>query len=143
VRAVRVAEVDDLQPVEDLEPQIQVIGARFVGSGTDGAGAETRAGPVGRPYVERCTDDRDIRPPRVQLFDLGEKRPLPERHHPRVGELELLGHARRKVALTIVVVTHWSTVPSPAFGVGPVRASIGRVRGLTLNRSERFAQCRR
>ena len=144
MRAIRVAEVDDLQPVEDLEPQIQVIGARLVGGSTDGARAEAAPGRLVVPMSNGAPTTR-IRSPGVQLFNLGEERPLPERYHARVCELELLGHPRRKFALTFVVVT-WpigSTVPPPASGVGPAGASIGRVRGLTLNRSEHFAQCRR
>ena len=54
VRAVRVAEVDDLEPVEDLQPEIQVIGARLVGGGADGARAEPGAWPVRGPDVERA-----------------------------------------------------------------------------------------
>ena len=106
VGAVRVAEIDDFEPVEDLETQIQVIGARLVGSGTDGARAEPGTRPVRCRDVERRTDDRHIGSPRLQLFGLGEKRPVPERRHPGVGQVELLYHSRRKLSLMIVVVTH-------------------------------------
>ena len=35
----------------------------------------------------------------VELFDLGQERPVPERREARVGQVELLGHAGRQVAL--------------------------------------------
>ena len=56
--------------------------------------------------VERRTDDRHVGSPRLQLFGLGEKRPVPERRHPGVGQVELLDHSRRKLSLMIVVVAH-------------------------------------
>ena len=143
VRAVRVAEVDDLEPVEDLEAQIHVVGARLIGGGPDRARAEPRAGPVRGPDVERRADDRDVGSPRLELFDLGEERPVPERGQTGVGEVELFGHPRRKLALMIVIVTHGLTVQSSALGVGPVGDSIGRVTGLTLNRSEHFGPAHR
>ena len=86
VRAVRVAEVDDLQPVEDLQPEIQVIGARLVGRGADRPRTEPGARPVGRGDVERRPDDGDVGPPGLELFDLGQERPMPERHDARVGK---------------------------------------------------------
>ena len=99
VRAVRVAEVDDLEPVEDLQPEVQVIGARLVGGGPDRPRTEPGAGPVGGGDVERRADDRDVGLPRLELLGLGQERPVPERRHAGVGQVELLGHARRKVAL--------------------------------------------
>jgi hypothetical protein len=45
------------------------------------------------------------------LFDFGQERAVPERHHSGVGQFELLGHAWRKVALVIMIVTHAMTVP--------------------------------
>ena len=113
MRAIRVAEVDDFEPVEDLESQIQVIGARLVGGGANGARAEASARPVRGPDVERCPDDRHVGSPRLQLFDLGEEGPVPERCHAGVSQLELLDHPRRKFALMFVIVTvaHPSTVP--------------------------------
>ena len=112
VRAVRVAEVDDFEPVEDLEPKIHVVGPWLVGGGADGARAEARTRPVRGPDVERCSDDRHIGTPRLQLVDLGEERTMPERCHAGVGQLELFDHSRRKVALMSVIVTvaHGSTL---------------------------------
>jgi hypothetical protein len=36
---------------------------------------------------------------------------VPERHHSGVGQVELLGHAGRKVALVMMLVAHPTTVP--------------------------------
>ncbi|BBX37283.1 hypothetical protein MMAGJ_65650 [Mycolicibacterium mageritense] len=46
------------------------------------------------------------------MFDLGEKRPVPERNQPRVRQIELLGHSRRQITLwpVFVVVTHGPTL---------------------------------
>ena len=82
VRAVRVAEVDDLEPVEDLQPQIQVIGAGLVGGGTNGARAEASARPVRGPDVERCPNDGHVGSPRIELFGFGEEGPVPEDANP-------------------------------------------------------------
>ena len=108
VRAERVAEVDDLQPVEDLQPEIHVVGAGLVGGGPDRPRTEPRTGPVRRRDVERCADDRDVGLPGVELFDLGQERPVPERRETRVGQVELLGHSRRQVPLrpVIMVIAH-------------------------------------
>ena len=100
VRAVGVAVVDDLDPVEDLDAEIQVVRARFVGVRADGAGAEPRASAVRGVQVERRADDGDIGLPLVELFGVGEERALPERRQPSVGvaEVELLAHPRREHA---------------------------------------------
>ncbi len=60
VRAVGVAVVDDLEVIEDLDPEIEVIGARLVGQGPDRARPEPGAGAVGGGDVERRPDDRDV-----------------------------------------------------------------------------------
>ena len=86
-------------------PEIQVIGARLVGGGPDGARTEPGAGPVRRRDVERRADDGHVGPPRLELFDLGQERPVPERHQSRIGQVELLGHAGRKLSLMIVIVS--------------------------------------
>ena len=114
VRAERVAEVDDLEPVEDLQPEIHVIGAGLVRGGPDRPRAEACAGTVRGRDVERCSDDGDVGLPRIELLGFGEERPVPERRQPRVGQVELLGHAGRKLAvwLVIVLVAHGPTVPS-------------------------------
>ena len=104
VRAVRVAEVDDLEPVEDLQPEVQVVGARLVGGGPDRPRAEPGAGPVGGRDVERRADDRDVGLPGVELLELGQERPVPERRQPGVGQVELLSHSRRQFPLRPVVV---------------------------------------
>ena len=88
-----------------------MIGAGLVGRGADRPGTEARARPVGRGDVERGADDRDVGSPRLELFDFGQDWAVPERHHSGVGQVELLGHAGRKVALVIMVVAHAMTVP--------------------------------
>ena len=61
-----------------------MVGAGLVGRGADRPRTEAGAGPVGRRDVERGSDDRDVGPPRLELFDLGQERPVPERHQSRV-----------------------------------------------------------
>ena len=117
VRAVGVAEVDDLEVVEDLDPEIHVIGPGLVGGGPDGAGAEPGAGPVGGRDVERGADDRHVGLPRVELLGVGQERPLPERRQPteHVAEIQLLAHPRRqlarRLAVAAMVVPVMMTVP--------------------------------
>ena len=98
VRAVGVAEVDDLEPVEDLQAEVEVVGARLVGGGADGPRTEPGARAVGGPDVERRADDRDVGPPRVELLGFGQERSMPERHHARVRDFELFNHAGRQFA---------------------------------------------
>ena len=122
VRAVRVAEVDDLEPVEDLQPEVQVIGARLVGGGPDRPRTEPGARPVRGRDVERRADDRDVGLPGVELLELGQERPVTERREARVGQVELLGHSRRQFPLrpVVVLMAHGLTVP---FGATRFRRS--------------------
>src|SRR5664279_2942836 len=60
VRAVRVAGVDDIQPVEDVQAEIEVVRAWVVGGGPDGPRAEAGTRPVGRVDVQRGAHDRGI-----------------------------------------------------------------------------------
>ena len=46
VGAKRIAEVDDFQPVENLQPVVHVIRARFIGGGPDCPRTEPGARPV-------------------------------------------------------------------------------------------------
>ena len=78
VGAERIAEVDDFQPVEDLQPVVQVIGARLVGGGPDRPRTEPGARTVRGRHVERCADDRDVGSPGLELLDLGQERTVPE-----------------------------------------------------------------
>ena len=129
--AERIAEVDDLQPVEDLQPEVQVVRARFVCGGPDRPRAEPGAGPVRRRHVERCADDRDVGLPGLELLDLGQERPVAERRETRVGQVELLSHPRRQVSLRpmVVLIAHGrdstarrasiSTIPKPATVTSP------------------------
>ena len=98
VRAVRVAVVDHLEVLEDLDAEVEVVGAGLVGQGADRPRAEAGAGAVGGGDVERRADDRDIGLPRVELLGIGEERPLPERGDPaeHVPQVELLVHPRRQ-----------------------------------------------
>ena len=97
VRAVGVAVVDHLDPFEDLDAEIEVVGARLVRQRTDRPRAEPGAGPVGGRDVERRADDRDVGLPLVELFGIGQERPLGERGEPaeHPPDRELLLHARR------------------------------------------------
>lgn len=130
VRAVRVTEIDHFEPVEDLETEIEVVGARFVGRGPDRPGTEPGARAVGRRDVERRTDDRHIGLPGVELGGLGQERPVPERDHARVRQVQLLGHAGRQLTLgsVIVLIAHEQTLPPPARRHGRVGRFIGRQR---------------
>ena len=104
VWAVGVAEVDDLQPVEDLEPEVEVVGARLVRRGPDRPRPEAGARTVGGRHVERRADDGHVGLPRVELLDVGEERPLAERAQPaeHVAELELLPHPVRQLTARLV-----------------------------------------
>ena len=104
MRTECVAEVDDLEPVEYLQPEVKMIGARLVCSCPDCPRTEPGTGPVGRRDVEWRPDDRDIGLPRVQLLELGQERPMTKRRETRVGQIELLGHSRRQFPLRPVVV---------------------------------------
>ena len=95
VRAERVAEVDDLQPVEDLQPEVQVIRAGLVRGGPDRSRAEAGAGSIRRCDVERGADDGDVGLPRLELLDLGQERTVAERDQTGVRQVELLSHSRR------------------------------------------------
>ena len=94
VRAVGVAVVDDLEVVEDLDPEVEVVGAGLVGQRPDRPRAEPGAGPVRGGDVERRPDDRDVGLPRVELLGIGEERALAERADAaeHVSEVELLPH---------------------------------------------------
>ena len=77
-------------------------------------GPKRAPGRLRRGDVERRAHDRDVGSPRVELFDLGQERPMPERREPRVRQVELLSHPRWKFAmrpLVPVVVAHGLTVP--------------------------------
>ena len=91
----RVAEVDHLEPVEDLQSEIQVIRPGFVRGGPDRPRTEARTRAVGGRDVEGSADDRDVRPPGVELFGFGQERPVAERRQPGVRQIELLNHAWR------------------------------------------------
>lgn len=71
-RDERVAVVDDVEVVEDLDLQVKVIRARLIGIGAQRPRAEAGTGPVGRAVVPWCTDDGDIGPPLVEMFRLGQ-----------------------------------------------------------------------
>ena len=103
----RVAVVDDLEVVEDLDLQVEVVGAGVVGAGAHRPRAEAGARTVGGVVVPRGADDRDVGLPLVELRRLGEQRPHPERRGPHIrGSVELLAHAGRDVALRCTHVSH-------------------------------------
>src|SRR4029453_9788260 len=79
--------------------------------GANRAGAEAGTRPIGRGDVEWGPDNRGVGPPPPQLFGFRQKWAVPERHHSGVGQVELLGHTGRKVALVIMLVPHAMTVP--------------------------------
>ena len=103
VRAVGVTEVDDLQPVEDLQAEVHVVRARLVGGGADGPRPEAGTGAVRRRDVERRADDGDVRLPLVELLDVGQERALAERRDP--GQVELLLHAGGQLPSRLVIAS--------------------------------------
>ena len=96
LRAVGVADVDDLQPVEDLESEVEVEGAGFVGVGAQRSGAESGSGPVGGAEVERGAENGDVGLPVGELLEFGDQRSLGEGEDTAedVPEVELLAQAR-------------------------------------------------
>ncbi len=97
VGAVGVAVVDDLEPVEDLDAQVEVVGPGLVGLAADGPGPEAGAGPVRGADVERRADDGHVGLPGVELLGLGQERSVAERGQAGVGEVELLAQPGREV----------------------------------------------
>ena len=108
MRAVRVAVVDHLHPLEDLEAEVEVIRARFVGQRTDRSRAEAGARAVGGGDVERRPDDGDLGLPFVELLWVSQERPLGERGEPteHATDRELLLHASADLASRFVVCPH-------------------------------------
>ncbi len=106
VRAVGVAVVDHLDPLEDLDAEIEVIGARLVRQRTDRPRAEPGAGAVGGRDVERRADDGDVGLPFVELLGIGQERPLGERGEPaeHPADRELLLHAGAELASRFSVI---------------------------------------
>ena len=96
VRAVGVAVVDHLEMIEDLDPQIEVVRARLIRQRPDRPRPEACPRPVGGGDVERCSHDRHIGLPAVELLGVGEERALAERADPaeHVPEIELFLHTR-------------------------------------------------
>ena len=123
VRTISVAEIDNLQPIEDLKSEVQVVGAGLISRRTDRARAETCPWPISGPDVEGCANDRRIRFPRIKLFDLRQKRSVTERRQAGVGQIKLFGHPRRKLALMVVIVPHEKTVPGIESPGGSTSAS--------------------
>ena len=95
VGAVGVAVVDDLEVVEDLEVEVDVVGAGLVG-----LRCGSPAGRSGRPgrFVVAMSNGAPTMATSgcqlVELFGIGEERALAERGQPaeHVAELELLVH---------------------------------------------------
>jgi hypothetical protein len=99
VRADRVTEVDDIELIEDLDPEVEVERAGVVGERPQRPRAETGARSIRRRVIPRGTDDRDVRLPRVEFSGLGEKRSLGEsRDTLERGPAELLREPRRHVS---------------------------------------------
>ena len=118
-RARGVAVVDDVEVVEDLELQVEVVGARRVRI-AQRARAEAGAGAVRRAAVPRSADDSCVGLPLVELLGLGEERAVAEGAKASAVEaFELFAHAGRES-----VVHHgahlrpWSCSPAPSDRVG-------------------------
>jgi hypothetical protein len=89
--------------VEHLDAKVEVVGAGVVRVRSHGARPEAGSGAVGGVVIPRCTDDRDIRLPLVELLGLGEQRPHAERRGTHIGgSVELLAHGRRDGALRCI-----------------------------------------
>ena len=76
VRADRVAVVDDLQLLEELDAKIEMECPRPVSERPKRPRAKSCAGTVGCRVVPGRSDDCYVRLPPVQLLGLGEQRPL-------------------------------------------------------------------
>ena len=109
VRAVGVAEVDDLEPVEDLQAEVEVVRAGLVAAGADRPWAEAGAGPVRR---RRRRTGRRRSPRRAATRRVARARSgtaAARTSTPRVRQVELLLHAGRE--LPSRVVSHRRNVP--------------------------------
>ncbi len=73
-RAAGVSGVHHVQPVEDLDAEVEMVGAGFVGERAQRPRAEAGARSVRGPDVERRTDHRDVR---------AAGREIGKRRHPR------------------------------------------------------------
>lgn len=96
VGAVRVAEVDDLEGIEDLDSEIEVEGARAVGEGAKRPRAKARSRTIRRRIVPGGTDDGGIGRPAIELFGLSEQRTLRERRDSLVGRTRELRRGIRE-----------------------------------------------
>jgi hypothetical protein len=61
VGAVGVPGIDDVEPLEQVQPEVEVVGARVVRRGSKRPRTEPRTGAVGGGDVQRGADDRDVR----------------------------------------------------------------------------------
>jgi hypothetical protein len=78
--------------IEDLDVEIHVVRAGFVGESSDGTRAEASTGSIRGRQIERCADDRHIGSPGVEMLGIGEEWSLTERRQSSedVPEVELL-----------------------------------------------------
>ena len=104
VWAIGIAIVHDLEVLEDLDVEIDVVGAGLVDEGPDRPGTEAGARSIGRGDVERRPNDRDVGLPGVELLGVGEERPLTEGRQAAedIPELELLVHPGGEIAAWFV-----------------------------------------
>ena len=134
----RVAVVDHLEVVEDLDAEVEVVGAGVVGRRAQGTRPEPGAGAVGDVAVPGGSDDRDVGLPGVELTGLGEQRSATEaRRALERLRVQLGAQPRRQVALRC---THGVTV-ARGYASTVAESSVRLDSGLhAVIRPDRFVQ---
>jgi len=105
VRAVRIAEVDNREMFKNLKVEIEVVGAWFVGGGTDGPRSETGSRPICGGEIEGSTDDGHVWSPPVEVFGVRHEWALSKSRQPPkdIAEFELFPHSCGEHVLRWVV----------------------------------------
>ena len=120
VRTMCIPVIDDFEVVVDLDPEIEVIGARLVGKRSNCPRTKSGTRTVSGGQVERCTDDGDVGLPRVELFRVREKRSVGKGGKPteRVTQVQLLPHSgrQRSIRQRAIRVSHVASVASADSG---------------------------
>ncbi len=93
-RATGVPGVHHVQPVEDLDAEVEMVGAGFVGERAQCPRAEACARSVCGPDVERRADHRDVRTASREIVERRHPRAVTERCQPLVSG-RIVGGDRR------------------------------------------------